>query len=123
VTFCGAERPGKVHWTRPFLPQLRLPNIAGDTSPEEAIYMVEILQLADNLPLAINLMVSLAAVEGCQVLLSRWKNDRTTLLSDGHDKLSSLEKSISISLLSPRITSTEGAQELLSLLSLLPNGL
>ncbi|KAF8207072.1 hypothetical protein K438DRAFT_1815632 [Mycena galopus ATCC 62051] len=130
ITLRGAERPGKVRWTRPFLPQLGpLSDAAAREAfidvadSEETTCMDEILQLAGNLPLAINLMANLAAVEGCEAVLSRWKNDRTTLLRDGHDKLSSLEKSISISLLSTRITSTEGAQELLSLLSLLPNGL
>ncbi|KAJ7481735.1 hypothetical protein FB451DRAFT_136286 [Mycena latifolia] len=129
----GAERPGKVRWTRPFLPPLSplsenaaretFIDIADEPSPEESKYLDQILHLTGNLPLAVTLIGNLAAVEGCETVLARWKNERTALLSDGYDRLTSLETSIMISLLSPRLTSTAGAQELLSLLSILPNGI
>ncbi|KAJ7746341.1 P-loop containing nucleoside triphosphate hydrolase protein [Mycena metata] len=133
VTMRGAERPGKVRWNRPFLSPLNpIPDsaarkifldIVDHPSSEEAILVDQILQLTDNLPLAVNLLAHLAAVDGCETVLTRWKHEKTSILSDGYDKVSSLEKSISISLASPRITSADGAQELLSLLSLLPNGI
>ncbi|KAJ6591213.1 hypothetical protein DFH09DRAFT_1026273 [Mycena vulgaris] len=133
VTMRGAERPGKVRWSRPFLSPLdpltdsaaheTFIDIADDPSPEDAMYLDQILQRTGNLPLAVNLMANLAAVEGCQTVFSRWEKEKTALLSDGYDKLSSLETSIMISLSSPRLTLAKGAQELLSLLSILPNGI
>ncbi|KAJ7115002.1 P-loop containing nucleoside triphosphate hydrolase protein [Mycena epipterygia] len=110
-----AERPAKVRWTRPFLQPL-------DPLSEEAAYqtfvaiaedfhknedITKLLSLTDNMPLA--------------DVLTRWATEKTTLLSSGHDKRSNLDMSITISLSSPRLNS--GAKDLLSLLSILPDGL
>ncbi|KAJ7710272.1 hypothetical protein B0H14DRAFT_704617 [Mycena olivaceomarginata] len=75
------------------------------------------------MPLAINLLAHLADSEGCTHVLSRWEQEKTTLISDGHDRRTNLDLSISLSLSSPRINAVPGAQELLSLLSILPDGL
>jgi hypothetical protein len=83
----------------------------------------KILALTDNMPLAINLFTHLADSEGCANVLSRWHNEKTSLISDGFDKRSNLDLSISLSLSSPRIQSLPQSQELLSLLSMLPDGL
>jgi hypothetical protein len=127
----GAERPAKVKWARPFLlplKQLTLEaarktflDIADDNHDTEAVDKV--LHLTDNMPLAINLLAHLVDSEGCSSVLSRWEQEKTSLISDGHDKGSNLDLSISLSLTSPRLTSWPHSQKLLSLLSILPDGL
>jgi hypothetical protein len=81
----------------------------------------ELLELTGNLPLAVSLIASVAGSEGCSQALSRWKLESTRMLSDGYDQRSSLDISIMLSYTSSRMT--PGAQELLSILSLLPDGL
>ncbi|KAF8199752.1 P-loop containing nucleoside triphosphate hydrolase protein [Mycena galopus ATCC 62051] len=130
ITMRGAERPGKIKWTRPFLPPLQplatpaawqtFVDIA-DENEEETQYITELLNLTDNMPLAVTLMASVAAYEGCLATLARWKRENTLLLSDGYDKRSSLDISIMLSFSSSRMT--PDAQDLLSILSLLPDGL
>ncbi|KAJ7681011.1 P-loop containing nucleoside triphosphate hydrolase protein, partial [Mycena polygramma] len=131
ITMRGAERPAKVAWTHPFLPPLRplegdaahqtFIDIADDVhNPEE---VEKLLALADNMPLAISLLAHLADSEGSSRVLSRWEDEKTSVVSDGHDKRSNLELSISLSLSSPRVTAFPCSLALLSLLSMLPNGL
>ncbi|KAK7039773.1 NB-ARC domain-containing protein [Favolaschia claudopus] len=131
ITMRGAERPGSVRWTRPFLPPLeplsdhaaRL--IFGDITDEhqqDDDEIFELLKLTDNLPLAITLVANISAFEGYETLLSRWRTEKTTLLSEGTDKRSNLDLSIRLSLSSPRMLNCPGALPLLSLLSLLPDG-
>ncbi|KAJ7136218.1 P-loop containing nucleoside triphosphate hydrolase protein, partial [Mycena filopes] len=131
VTMRGAERPSKVQWTRPFLLPLRplaphaaqkvFLDIADDGHLPEEINQV--LELTDNVPLAICLLAHLVDVEGCSMVLSRWQTEKTSVISDGHDKRSNMELSISLSLSSPRITSILHARDLLSLMAILPDGL
>jgi hypothetical protein len=67
-------------------------------------------------------MASVTASEGYSDALSRWKYEKTGLLSEGYGKDSNLEKSIIISLTSPRMTSQPTALKLLGILSVLPDG-
>ncbi|KAJ7339154.1 P-loop containing nucleoside triphosphate hydrolase protein [Mycena albidolilacea] len=131
ITTRGAERPAKVQWSRPFLLPLQplklqaaqqtFIDIAEDHhSPED---IEQVLSLTDNMPLAINLIAHLVDVEGCSTILSRWEADRTSVISEGYDKRSNLDLSISMSLSSPRMNSVLHAQDLLSLLPMLPDGL
>ncbi|KAJ7457751.1 hypothetical protein FB451DRAFT_1183071 [Mycena latifolia] len=83
----------------------------------------EILLLVDNIPLAIDLIAHLVDCEGFASVLDRWEKERTSLLSEGHDRGSNLDSSISLSLEIPRMLALPQAQELLSLLSILPDGL
>ncbi|KAJ7712177.1 P-loop containing nucleoside triphosphate hydrolase protein [Mycena metata] len=127
----GAEKPSKVQWTRPFLQPL--PPLAQDAAQKMFIDIADdkhsmdeinqVLRLTDNMPLSISLLAHLVDTEGCKEILSRWEIEKTSLISDGHDKKSNLELSISLSLSSPRIASTPQAQDLLALLSMLPDGL
>lgn len=113
----GAERPGKVHWTHPFLLPLKplsddaaqqtFIDIAEDYHSSEDIY--QILSLTNNLPLAVNLIAHLVDSEGCSSVLARWETKKTAMLSDGYDKRFNLDTSITISFSSPRMTS--GAAE------------
>ncbi|KAJ7268482.1 hypothetical protein C8J57DRAFT_1612585 [Mycena rebaudengoi] len=129
ITLRGAERPSKVKWSRPFLAPLEpisnvaawqtFIEVAGEGHDDASIK--ELLELTGNLPLAVSLIASVAASEGCVQALSRWKLESTRMLSDGYDQRSSLDISIMLSYTSSRMT--PGAQELLSILSLLPDGL
>ncbi|KAJ7131073.1 hypothetical protein C8R44DRAFT_850005 [Mycena epipterygia] len=129
ITMRGAERPAKVRWSRPFLEPLKpLPydaahqtfiEIADDFHDPKEID--QLLRLTDNMPLAVDLIAHLVDYEGCSSILARWMTEKTSLLSTGYDKQSSLDASIIMSLGSPRMT--PGAKDLLSLLSILPDGL
>ncbi|KAJ6555557.1 hypothetical protein DFH09DRAFT_1280335 [Mycena vulgaris] len=102
ITMRGAERPAKVRWTRPYLQPLN--PLSDDAAYQTFIDIADdfhdskdihqLLSFTDNMPLTVDLMAHLR---------------------------SNLDTSITISLSSPRMTS--GAQDLLSLLSVLPDGL
>ncbi|KAJ7907793.1 P-loop containing nucleoside triphosphate hydrolase protein, partial [Mycena leptocephala] len=120
--------PAKVAWTHPFLPALKpleqaaarqtFIDIADNIhDPNE---VAKVLSLTDNLPLAINLVANLVDSEGCSHVLSRWE-EKTSIISDGYDRTSNLDLSISLSLSSPR--PNPYSKDLLSLLSMLPDGL
>jgi hypothetical protein len=125
----GTERPAKVAWTHPFLPALRpleqvaarqkFIEIADNTHDPEQVDKV--LSLTDNLPLAISLIAHLVDSEGCSHVLSHWEEEKTALISDGYDRTSNLDLPISLSLSSPRLN--PHSKDLLSLLSMLPDGL
>ncbi|KAJ6542326.1 P-loop containing nucleoside triphosphate hydrolase protein [Mycena vulgaris] len=131
ITMRGTERPASIHWTRPFLPALKpltqdaarqtFIDIADDSHNSDDIDKV--LLLTDNMPLAIDLMAHLVESEGCSNVLARWEEEKTSVISDGYDKRSNLDLSISISLSSPRVKSVPHCLGLLSLLSMLPDGL
>ncbi|KAJ7491322.1 P-loop containing nucleoside triphosphate hydrolase protein, partial [Mycena galericulata] len=130
ITMRGAERPAKVQWTRPFLPPLdplsaeaaqnMFIDIADDIHDPKEID--QLLHLTDHMPLAVDLIAHLVNDEGCSNVLMQWKTEKTSMLSAGHDHRSNLEASIEISLSSPRLTLVAGAKDLLSLLSILPDG-
>ncbi|KAF8196230.1 hypothetical protein K438DRAFT_1760407 [Mycena galopus ATCC 62051] len=95
ITMRGAERPAKVKWSHPFLVPLQ--PLSTDAARQTFI------EITDN---------SNTIEE---------KTEKTSVLSVGFDRQSNVEASIGLSLSSPRITSD--SKELLSLLSILPNGL
>ncbi|KAJ6579379.1 hypothetical protein B0H10DRAFT_911306 [Mycena sp. CBHHK59/15] len=130
VTMRGAERPARVKWSRPFLPPLdRLDDMSARQTFLDIVDNIDgdeltaLLALTDNLPLAITLMANVASFEGGQSVLNRWADETTGVLSEGLSKRANLEKSIMISLSSPRMLSNPNARTLLSLLSLLPEGI
>ncbi|KAJ7477684.1 hypothetical protein FB451DRAFT_192095 [Mycena latifolia] len=131
ITMRGAERPGNIRWTRPFLEPLK--PLAQDAARKTFIDIADdghlpedidrILHLTDNMPLAIDLLAHLVDAEGVASVLNRWETEKTSLVSEGYDKGSNLDVSISLSLASPRIMSVPEAQDLLGLISILPDGL
>ncbi|KAJ7038923.1 hypothetical protein C8F04DRAFT_997489 [Mycena alexandri] len=131
ITMRGAERPAKVHWTHPFLQPLEplsleaarqmFIDIAGDLHDLKDID--QLLQLTDKMPLAVDLIAHLVDYDSCTGVLSRWETEKTSLLSAGFDRRSNLDTSIALSLSSPRLIPRPGAKALLSLLSILPDGL
>ncbi|KAJ7099864.1 P-loop containing nucleoside triphosphate hydrolase protein [Mycena crocata] len=92
ITMRGAERPSKVRWTRPFLASLEplsqdaarqtFSDIADEGHDIQDIDRV--LQLTDNMPLAIDLLAHLVDIEGCSSVLSRWADEKTTVISEGY---------------------------------------
>ncbi|KAJ7715292.1 P-loop containing nucleoside triphosphate hydrolase protein, partial [Mycena olivaceomarginata] len=131
LTMRGAERPGKVQWTHPFLrPIMPLNRTAARQTfieiadeIDDGSEVDQLLDITDNIPLAIQLVAGVAASVGCQNTIERWKLERTALLSAGYDKRSNLEISIGLSLSGPRLQSSPHAVELLSLMSLLSDGI
>ncbi|KAJ7312283.1 P-loop containing nucleoside triphosphate hydrolase protein, partial [Mycena albidolilacea] len=131
VTLRGAERPGKVQWTHPFLrPLMPLDQVAARQTLIEiaddihdASEVDRLLEITDNIPLAVQLVAGVAASVGSRDTLERWSVERTALLSTGYDKRSNLEISISLSISSPRMLSSPHAVELLSLMALLSDGI
>ncbi|KAF7362818.1 ATPase-AAA-core domain-containing protein [Mycena venus] len=131
ITMRGTERPSKVRWTRPFLAPLK--SLSDDAAHQVFISITDdvhdtrdvdrLLRLTDNMPLAIDLIAHMVDDESCSSILARWKTEKTALFSAGHDKGSNLDASIAISLSSPRVKSLAGSRELLSLMSILPDGL
>ncbi|KAJ7456196.1 P-loop containing nucleoside triphosphate hydrolase protein, partial [Mycena latifolia] len=131
ITMRGAERPANVKWTHPFLPPLR--PLTQEAARKAFIEIVDdgysaeeidrILSMTDNMPLAIDLIAHLVDYEGLASVMLRWETERISLLSDGQNKGSNLEFSISLSLQCPRLASMPDSRELLSLLSMLPDGL
>ncbi|KAJ7430254.1 P-loop containing nucleoside triphosphate hydrolase protein [Mycena galericulata] len=130
ITMRGAERPTKVRWTRPFLSPLEplsaeaalemFIDIADDIHDIKEID--QLLRLTGHMPLAVDLIAHLVDDEGCSKVLTRWETEKTSMLSAGNDHRSNLDASIGISLSSSRLTSVAGAKDLLSLLSILPDG-
>ncbi|KAJ6558746.1 hypothetical protein DFH09DRAFT_1485780 [Mycena vulgaris] len=131
ITLRGTERPASVRWTRPFLPALK--PLTQDAARQTFIDIADdchniddidkVLLLTDNMPLAIDLIAHLVESEGCPNVLARGEEEKTSVISDGYDRRSNLNQNISMSLSSPRITSVPHCQDLLSLLSMLPDGL
>ncbi|KAJ6468852.1 P-loop containing nucleoside triphosphate hydrolase protein, partial [Mycena sanguinolenta] len=129
ITMRGAERPAKVQGTHPFLKPLQpLSNQAAQRTfvditdnPHTIENLDQLLSFTNNMPLAVDLMAHLVDYEGLENVLVRWKTEKTSMLSVGYDRRSNLDASISLSLSSPRISSD--SKQLLSLLSILPNGL
>ncbi|KAJ6480997.1 hypothetical protein C8R45DRAFT_752237, partial [Mycena sanguinolenta] len=129
ITMRGAERPAKVQWTHPFL--LPLQPLSNEAAQQTFIDITDnshsieefsqLLGFKDNMPLAVDLLAHLVDYEGLQNVLARWETEKTSMLSIGYDRKSNLDASISLSLSSPRISSD--SKQLLSLLSILPNGL
>ncbi|EJD47480.1 hypothetical protein AURDEDRAFT_163348 [Auricularia subglabra TFB-10046 SS5] len=132
VTLRGTERPDGVKWSRPFLPPLATLSDAAarqtflaitDVSDTDAA-LDNVLHHLDNIPLAVVLMANLAQAEPLEALLRRWTELETAMLHCGGkpDRTSSLDKSIELSLHSPRMRASPGAHRLLSVLALLPSG-
>lgn len=82
-----------------------------------------LLLALDCYPLAITLMAGQGALgETPSSLLHRWEEEKSRLLSEGPDKQSNLEISISFSINSPPMTNNPQALQVLGMLALLPAG-
>ncbi|KAH7102277.1 hypothetical protein BKA62DRAFT_829384 [Auriculariales sp. MPI-PUGE-AT-0066] len=130
ITMRGAERPQRIAWTKPIMPPLQpLEEIAAkhvfyaiSDVPDSETHVEPLLKKLDNIPLAVVLMASLAQFESCESLVSRWEDTKTSMLTRGEHRLSSLDVSISISLDAQRMKNVPSALRVLGLLSFLPDG-
>ncbi|EJD36533.1 hypothetical protein AURDEDRAFT_188369 [Auricularia subglabra TFB-10046 SS5] len=132
TTLRGTERPLGLSWTRPFLPPLQplrddaaMMTFATISDVDESdAHMTDLIAVTENVPLALVLMANLAQYESPAGLLARWNQVHTAMLrrGGGRDRLSSLDVSITLSVQSHRVSSSPDAANVLSLLSLVPNG-
>lgn len=134
ITMRGQQRPRGTLWTKPFLPILmpfdldaaRKAFVAIAPDHEDDPVLDELLKEVDCMPLAVNLLAYVAESEPSLTgVLQRWHSEKTHFIKDdsGDDHLGSLEASIQLSLDSSRMTAEPNAEDLLSVLALLPNGL
>lgn len=134
ITLRGSERPAGPAWSHPFLPPLS--QLAEDAahqtffaianaSDDHMRTVTQLLSNLDGLPLAITLLANIAQYESPAVLLERWQQQQTRMLSRGGDEhsLSSLDRSIKLSVDCERMRAISGPLMLLSIMSYLPDGL
>ncbi|KZT37591.1 hypothetical protein SISSUDRAFT_1062690 [Sistotremastrum suecicum HHB10207 ss-3] len=131
LTMRGAERPGGVAWCRPFIPPLsslddeaaKQTFLAISDISERDEDLARLLELLDNVPLAVVLMANLAQYHTCGELLGQWHAERTSMLTRGYDgRLSNIDVSLQVSLSSERLKKQPKAHAVLQILSLLPDG-
>ncbi|GLB42038.1 hypothetical protein LshimejAT787_1100530 [Lyophyllum shimeji] len=129
VTIRGSQHPPGVSWSE-LLPPLKPVDLESALKIFTAIshkrdeYAEKLVQAVDRVPLAVTLLGNLAAVDGetTEALWHRWCEENVDMVESGDGRLNSLDCSIELSLSSPRIRRDPGALNLLSLLSLLPDG-
>ena len=130
VTMRGSQKPSGTRWSN-VLPPLQPVDLRSALaifkviSYKEDEYATRLIQAVDCVPLAVTLMANLASVDGetTEALWLRWKEESTSMIERGLDRLSSLEISVQVSLSSPRMQHDPGAAAFLSLLALLPDGM
>ena len=130
ITMRGVERPKETAWTLPMLPPLT--NFSRDAAKYtwESLagtcdeWAEKLIDAVDSLPLAVNLLGSLAEVSTAETLWERWQKENIALIEkEKGDKLESLEFSISRSFKSNRMAADGFSKRLLGILSLLPDGM
>ncbi|KAF9014256.1 hypothetical protein BDQ17DRAFT_1230703 [Cyathus striatus] len=130
VTLRGSQRPSGIEWTK-HLPPLTPVDLESATATFKAIshkmddFAVKLMKAVDCVPLAVTLLANLAAVDGetTEALWERWNKENTSMVENGSDRLTSLETSVELSLLSPRMRRDPDALGFLSILALLPDGM
>lgn len=130
LTLRGTERPGAVAWTAPLLAPLQPLNddaawqvVAGISDlDDQSEHMDYLLRCVDNVPLGLVLMANLLQFEAPADIRSRWNSLKTSMLTRGSDRLSSLDVSIGLSVESPRMRAVPVTRTVLAILALLPRG-
>ncbi|KAJ7450406.1 hypothetical protein FB451DRAFT_1527541 [Mycena latifolia] len=86
VTMRGAERPANIKWVRPFLEPLKplAQDAAHKTFVDILKTLTKIVLLANNMPLAIDLIAHLVDYDGFDSVMYHWETERSSLLSEGH---------------------------------------
>jgi tetratricopeptide (TPR) repeat protein len=129
ITMRGIERPARVNWTEPMLAPLKTldyhaakmvwKHIANDYDG----FAKKLLKAVDYVPLAVTLLAYLAQFTSPALLWDEWNIKHTELVKTGQHRLSNLNSSIQLSLNSSRMRSNSSAQNLLGILSVLPDGI
>ena len=102
---------------------LAIDSSRGDMNSDSLKTLDELLKELDYVPLAIRLLVTVGRGLSPSYLLGKWREGRTELMELRKDQQSSIAVSISVSLSQLKITNNPEALHLLSILSLLPDGL
>ncbi len=85
--------------------------------------VLPLLQVLENMPLAVTLLATQAQYTSIPHLMERWNTNKTAILrTGGVGRLTSLDVSIEVSLGCERFVSNPDAMKLLQVLSVLPNG-
>ncbi|KZT56103.1 TPR-like protein [Calocera cornea HHB12733] len=129
ITMRGAIRPAGVKWSDQCLQPLRpLPLDAArqvwiQIAPTSDSKLDQLLTRLDGLPLAITLMATQGQLLSPAELLEAYTVEKTALMDDTDGgRLTSLDVSIQLSINSRTMSTNPDALKLLSLLSLLPDG-
>ncbi|VDC06434.1 unnamed protein product [Peniophora sp. CBMAI 1063] len=132
ITSRGAERPRNIAWSQPTLAPIKsLDHEAAlvtwrSICPLHDEFSRRLMEAVDYVPLAVTLLAQLAVIESSEVLWSRWELEQTSLLQTARGpehRLNNVESSIRLSLSTPLLHNKHEALLLLSLLSVLPQGL
>ena len=130
ITMRGAERPAQTQWTQPFLEPLE--TLSHDSAKQiwQAIsgnyndFSEKLIEAVNYVPLAVDLLSHLSQVTPPELLWEEWCSKQTKAIQTGQGhRLSNLEYSIQLSINSGRMKANQAAQNLLGVLSLLPDGL
>jgi len=109
LTIRGSEMPAGTRWSE-ILPPLQPVDADSAvaifktiTHREADDYALKLIQAMDYIPLAVTLVSNLASVDGetTENLWIRWHEERTSMVGNGSDRLSNLEKSIQLTLSGP----------------------
>ncbi|KZV74264.1 hypothetical protein PENSPDRAFT_648107 [Peniophora sp. CONT] len=132
VTARGTSRPRGILWTKPLLPPILAfkmeaaeatwDDICGSHDDSTGLLFIYV----ELNPLAVTHLAHLAVHESSEALLERFASEKTDMIRRSQSeetRLSSLPRSIKLSLSSPRLDSEEGARTCLSLLCALPLGI
>ena len=130
LTMRGTIPPHGLRWTPSSLTVKPLEPVAARQVFLEICRQVDdgklddLLHALDYVPLAVTLIARLGFSYTPGDLLKKWEKEKTQLLShpDDQGRLTNVDKSISISIQSPRMQSIPVALNLLSILALLPGG-
>ena len=131
LTMRGSQMPSGTRWSK-ILPPLQpvdadsaVAIFKAITQREADTYAFKLIQAMDYIPLAITLVANLVSVDGetTENLWIRWREERTSMVGNGSDRLTNLEKSIQLTLSGPRMQQDPGALRFLGVICLLPDGM
>ena len=131
LTMRGSQMPSGTRWSK-ILPPLQPVDADSAVAIFKAItqreadkYALKLMQAMDYIPLAITLVANLVSVEGetTENLWVRWQEERTSMVGNGSDRLTNLDKSIQLTFSGPRMQQDPGALRFLGVICLLPDGM
>ncbi|PPQ68437.1 hypothetical protein CVT25_007830, partial [Psilocybe cyanescens] len=130
ITMRGSQKPSGTRWSE-VIPPLKPIDIDSAMTIFKAIsrksdnYARNLVKAVDCMPLAVTLLATLASVDGesTEALWHRWQRESTSMVEQGGGRLNNLEKSIELSISSPRMQNDPGALIFLGVLSMLPDGM
>lgn len=130
ITMRGSQKPLGTRWSE-VLPPLKPIDVDSAMAIFKAISQKSdddarnLVKAVNCIPLAVTLLATLASVDGesTEALWFRWQKESTSMVQQGGGRTNNLEKSIELSISSPRMQSDPGALVFLSVLSMLPDGM